>query len=87
MRQLIRDHAAIQTWAEARGGRPARVKGSAVLRVAFERLPPNWEAISWEEFFAIFDRSGLWFWYEDAPGSRICKLTRGERPGPISRAD
>ena len=83
MRQYTRQHDAIRGWAEERGGRPARVRGSEVLRLAFEKLPPNWETICWQEFFRTFDRSGQTFMYEDSPGSRICKLTRGPQAGPI----
>lgn len=83
MRRYTRDHDAIQRWAEARGGRPAQVKGSDLLRLAFDRLPPNWEPISWERFFELFERGRLHFLYEDTAGSRICKLTRGERAGPL----
>ena len=83
MRQYTREPDVIRTWAQERGGRPARVRGSEVLRLAFEKLPSNWEAISWEEFFQTFDRSGQMFMYEDSPGSRICKLTRGPQAGPI----
>ena len=83
MRLYTREHDLIQRWAEARGGKPARVKGSDVLRLAFDRLPPNWEPISWEQFFQLFERDRLTFLYDDAAGSRICKLTRGERAGPF----
>ena len=83
MRQYTRQHDVILAWAEERGGRPARVRGSEVLRLAFEKLPPNWEAITWEAFFETFERTGQSFMYEDSPGSRICKLTRGPQAGPI----
>ena len=83
MRRYTRERDVIQSWAEQRGGQPARVKGSDVLRLAFDRLPPNWEAISWDQFFSLFERGRLQLLYDDAPGSRICKLTRGERAGPI----
>ena len=73
----------IRAWAEARGARPARVKGSEVLRLAFDRPPTNWELISWEQFFEIFDRSGQSFWHDDSPESRIFKLTRESQHGPI----
>jgi hypothetical protein len=85
MRQYTREHATIRSWAEARGGQPARVKGSQVLRLAFERLPPNWESLPWDEFFETFDRGGLVFMFEDTPGSRICKLTKGAGTGPIGQ--
>ena len=51
-------------------------------KIAFDKLPPNWEAMNWQEFFEIFDRTAQSFLYDDTPGSRICKLTRGPRPGP-----
>lgn len=86
MRRLTRDHDLVRDWAEARGGQPARVKGSQVLRLAFDGLPPNWEGLSWEEFFEIFDRTGQALWYEDTSGSRICKLTRDRASGPIGLA-
>ena len=83
MRRATRDHEAIRAWAEARDGRPACVKGSAVLRLAFEKLPPNWDALTWDQFFAIFDRGALELQYEDSPGSRICKLTRNIPQRPL----
>jgi hypothetical protein len=83
MRHYTREREVIQRWAEQRGGQPARVKGSEVLRLAFDRLPPNWEAISWDQFFSLFERGQLMLLYDDTPGSRICKLTRGKQAGPI----
>jgi hypothetical protein len=76
MRRLTRSHDTIRAWAEQRGGKPARVKGTEVPRLAFDRLPPNWEALSWDQFFLILERGGLALWYEDSPGSRLCKLTK-----------
>jgi hypothetical protein len=85
MRLTTRDHATIRAWAEARDGLPAQVKGSTVLRLGFGKLPPNWEPIEWEQFFEAFDQAGLSFLYDDAPSSRLCKLTHGPRPGPITQ--
>lgn len=76
MRQYTRDHAVIQHWVEARGGTPARVRGTDVPRIAFAALPPNWEALSWPELFELLERERLAFMYEDSPGSRICKLVK-----------
>ena len=83
MRRYTRDHQVIRTWAEARGARPARVKGTQVLRLVFDRMSPNWESIGWDQFFTLFDGSGQSFLYDDSPNSRICKLTKGEQSGPI----
>ena len=77
MRKYTRDHSLVRTWADQRGGAPARVRGASVLRIAFGPLPPNWEPLSWDEFFAEFGSSDLAFLYEENPGSRICKLVKG----------
>lgn len=59
------DHEEIKRWVEERGGRPARVKGSAddrsggILRLDFGDPDPSLEEIAWEEFFEIFEESGL----------------------------
>ena len=76
MRQYTGDHATIQQWVEERGGQPARVRGTDVPRFAFGELPPNWEAVSWPELFTLLERGRLALMYEDAPGSRICKLVK-----------
>jgi hypothetical protein len=67
------DHEEIRRWVEARGGRPATVRGTAeggepgVLRIDFpggageERLEP----ISWDEWFKKFDESQLAFVYQE----------------------
>src|SRR5581483_1349257 len=86
-RQFTKDHAVITAWAVERGATPARVRGApGVLRLAFGPLPPNWQAISWEEFFAAFDAAGLVFMYESSPGSRICKLIHAELAEPEGNA-
>lgn len=65
-------HEKIRTWATARDGHPATVKGTAkgdhagVLRIDFgpekeERL----EEIGWDEFFEKFDESHLAFLYQE----------------------
>jgi hypothetical protein len=80
------DRDEIRRWAEARGGRPARVQdtGSAgdagILRIDFpgrgdgDRL----EELSWDEWFEAFDESGLAFVYQEESSeggeSRVSKL-------------
>lgn len=65
------DHAAIRDWVEERNGRPARVKstadksGSALLRIDFQEPDEGLEAISWEDFFRIFDQNDLAFLHQD----------------------
>jgi hypothetical protein len=62
----ITDHQQIMRWAEARGGRPARVRDTAgrsgeggVLRFDFDGEDASLEKISWDEFFRIFEQNGL----------------------------
>jgi hypothetical protein len=62
------------------------VRGSEVLRLAFEQVPANWEALNWEQFFEIFDRGGLELNFEDSPNSRLCKLTRNIQQRPLRLA-
>jgi hypothetical protein len=71
----IVDHDEIRTWAEERGGRPARVKSTAgqgeggILRFDFQEPDESLEEISWDEFFEIFDRSDLALLEQDETAS------------------
>jgi hypothetical protein len=59
------DHETIRRWAEDRGGHPAMVEGTQILRIDFD--DPNGSSdehlrrVSWEEFFRVFDERGLEF--------------------------
>jgi hypothetical protein len=76
------DHATIRRWAEARGGHPARVRGTGgtggLLRIDFGPPEERLEKITWDEFFRIFDENALAFLYqerlEDGATSRFNKL-------------
>jgi hypothetical protein len=80
MAQTTTDHEIIRKWAEARDGRPARVKGTGdskdagLLRLDFGEPEESLEAISLQEFFEKFDESELAFLYEDEPDNRFNKL-------------
>ena len=91
MAQKTTDHEVIRAWAEARGGRPARVKGTGgddgggeghggedagLLRLDFGTPEESLEPIEWEAFFETFDANGLAFLYEDKANSRFSKLVR-----------
>jgi uncharacterized membrane protein YagU involved in acid resistance len=88
--QLTTDHETIRRWAEARGGRPAMVRGTGaagepgVLRIDFAEGQPdeNLEPISWDEWFRKFEDARLAFLYQDTTargqGSRFCKLVSRE---------
>jgi hypothetical protein len=80
------NHDEIRQWVEARGGHPARVKGtndqggSGILRIDYpgysgeERLEP----LKWEEFFRGFEENKLAFLYQEetkaGDESRFSKL-------------
>jgi predicted TIM-barrel fold metal-dependent hydrolase len=59
------------------------VRGTAdLLRISFGRSLKNLEEISWEEFFAAFDRNDLVFVYEEAPEKRFAKFVREPKRSP-----
>lgn len=68
------DHDTIRNWAESRGGRPSvirtsggkgRKKSGGVLRLDFGPKEENLEETTWDEFFEVFDQSGLAFLFQD----------------------
>jgi hypothetical protein len=65
------DHDTIRRWAEERGGRPTGVKGTGqkeepgLLRFDFAPADEKLEKVSWDDFFATFDREKLAFLYQD----------------------
>jgi hypothetical protein len=79
-----RDHATIRRWAEERGGHPAMVEGTQILRIDFDEPGGNDDVklkrVSWDEFFRIFDERGLEFLYQgrtaDGQISRFYKFVR-----------
>lgn len=63
----VTDHETIRRWAEKRGARPARVKGTGgpgdpgLIRLDFPGFSgeETLEPISWEEWFKAFDENNL----------------------------
>jgi hypothetical protein len=82
MAKTTTDHSTIRNWAEARDGRPARVKGTGdakdagLLRIDFGEPEESLEAITWEDFFDKFEERGLALLYEDEPDNRFSKLVQ-----------
>jgi hypothetical protein len=67
---LTIDHEKIREWTEERGGVPAMVAdtmngGGGILRIDFGQKDEELEAISWEEFFHIFEDKNLAFLYQE----------------------
>lgn len=97
------DHDEIRRWVEAHGGKPAVVKRTArgsqagILRVDFPGYSgeKSLEPLSWDDWFARFERANLAFLYQDETGSgrpsRFNKLVGRETvevspPGRATRA-
>ena len=57
----------IRKWVEERGGNPARVKGTELLRVDYPGYSgeDTLEEISWDDFFETFEANNLAFLYQD----------------------
>jgi len=90
--RITADHEEIVKWAEERGGKPARVEGTGssgdvgILRIDFGDKEPNLEPITWDQFFAEFEKKNLAFLYQektaDGEESRFFKLIdRGDANG------
>jgi hypothetical protein len=78
-----REPQAIRRWAEPRGGHPAVVEGTEILRIDFDEPEDEHEKlsrISWEDFFRIFNSRDLEFLYQertqDGKPSRFNKFVR-----------
>jgi hypothetical protein len=88
--KITTNHEEIKQWVEARGGRPATVKGTGggdeagVLRIDFPGYSgsESLAAISWEEFFSKFEEKELAFLYQEKMNSgqesRFFKLINRE---------
>lgn len=88
------DHDEIREWAEARDGKPARVKDSGnhppkghsggILRIDFGAPEESLERIGWNEFFETFDANDLAFLYQeetaDGGTSRFFKFIHHDGP-------
>jgi hypothetical protein len=61
------DHDEIRSWVERRGGNPARVEGTNVLRIDYPGFTgeDTLEQIDWDEFFKLFDKNKLAFLYQE----------------------
>ena len=65
--QSTTDHEEIRRWVEERGGHPARVKGSNLLRIDYPGFTggDTLERIDWDEFARVFDENNLAFLYQE----------------------
>jgi len=83
--KVTTDHDEIRRWVEERGGHPAEVKGTELLRIDYPGFSgeDRLEEISWEEFFDAFEENNLAFLYQektkDGGKSRFSKLVNRDR--------
>ncbi|MES2492133.1 MAG: hypothetical protein V4579_02490 [Pseudomonadota bacterium] len=70
--QKTTDHDTIRKWIEARKGRPSIVAAThengrkgGLLRIDFAEKDDALEEVDWDEFFRVFDDSGLTFLHQD----------------------
>jgi len=83
--KVTTDHDEIRRWVEERGGHPAEVKGTELLRIDYPGFSgeDSLEEISWEEFFDAFEENNLAFLYQektkDGGKSRFSKLIDRDR--------
>jgi len=89
--KVTTDHQKIRSWAEARGGKPAAVKGTGsgddpgVLRIDFPGYTgeESLQEITWEQFFDKFEKERLAFLYQEetheGSESRFSKLLDREQ--------
>lgn len=59
------NHEVIRKWVEDRGGKPAVVEDTSILRIDFGGSDDNLKEISWDEFFENFDKNNLSFLYQE----------------------
>ena len=78
------NHDEIRSWAESRGGRPARVSDTGngddpgILRIDFRDQDEGLDEISWDDWFEAFEENNLAFLYQDEGESRFNKLVSRE---------
>ena len=78
--KVTTDHEEIREWVEERGGHPAQVKGTELLRIDYPGFSgeQRLEEISWDEFFKAFEEKNLAFLYQentkDGKQSRFSKI-------------
>lgn len=99
--KTTQDHDEIRQWAESRGGKPAEVASTeqsgdtGIIRIMFPSAPHHNDSslkeISWDEFFAKFDKSGLALVYQehtaDGQPSDFNKLIHPENASRSSSTD
>jgi len=65
--KVTTDQEEIRNWIEARGGQPARVKGTNLLRIDYPGFSgaDTLEPLAWQEFFEVFEENNLAFIYQE----------------------
>lgn len=84
-----KDKMEIKNWINAQGARPARLGYASTsngekdpITVWFdsntENPKKNYQALDWDEFFAIFDHYDYTFYYTEGEDTACCELVIGD---------
>jgi hypothetical protein len=90
--KVTTNHEEIRRWVDERGGHPAVVKGTEILRIDYPGFEgeESLEQIPWEKSFEIFEKNGLTFLYQDKTASgevsRFSKFIAREGSGKSAGA-
>jgi hypothetical protein len=87
-----RAHEKIRRWAEERKAKPTMVEGTEILRFDFEERDESGDealnAVSWDEFFKVFDSRKLEFLFQEprrtgssAGSTSLCRRAAEPSPG------
>lgn len=81
-------HDLIRAWAEARNGKPARVRGTSdALKIKIGEDEKYWDVISWDDWFSVFDEKEQAFLFEQPGfGNKIVKRN-GKEDGATGSAE
>lgn len=90
------DHEQIRTWAQERGGRPARVHNAfgskredCILQIDFlhDKYDDDVEELTWDAFFEMFDRENMVLVYQtETEGGRPSSFGRIVRQAGVAQA-
>ena len=90
------DHEEVRRWAQDRGGSPACVHNpfntageTSELRIDFlhEKYNDDVREVTWEEFFALFDRQRMVLVYQtETEGGKVSRFGRIVRPDGVAQA-
>jgi hypothetical protein len=81
-------HEVIRAWAQARNAQPARVRGTSdALKLKIGDDEKSWEAITWDDWFAVFDEKEFAFVFEEPGFQNKIVRRNGKEDGATGSAE